>query len=113
MERLLLIDDRQAAAEDVRRYVTGMTKVLQYLGPRLLVVEASSPALAELSAHPGIQGVYEGALVDFDDPVIRTLSSGEQMGLQAWNLRHAEDYLDEKRHRPRDGESWSDSDGKI
>jgi len=94
MEQLLILS---GAGDDLRRRIERRAKVVQEGSEKLLVVEGSADALAEVAALPGVTTAEQlGAAA------AKSLSPGEQIFLAAWRRRQSP----KKKSRVGQGLSW-------
>jgi hypothetical protein len=89
------------------RIEQGGGEVMHIFGPRLMIGRVPEKIREGVAAAPTVRSLHA------DERVSRApepLSETEQLGLEAWNLRQSEGFVEAKRERPREGERWDGPD---
>jgi len=110
-ERLVILttDDLEAAQAAQRQLTASSAHIVQRYGPHVLIVEGTSGLVKSLGTHPGVAGIYEGAVPDV---LARQLDEVGRLGVAAWNERHSAAYREAKQQRKGEGLPWDHSDAE-
>lgn len=99
-ERVVILPEAQGLAAPMLS-AGGKRRVIHQYGSRVVVMEDADDTAAQTAIAPSMQAAAE---------VLSGLSPEEQLGYAAYELRESSDYQRAKAARPRDGESWDDSE---